>query len=70
MRKFLTAVAVFAYSLYITITLRKGEKMMADIYVGLIVYGRRTIDDIPERFREAVLADLTEMHVDGYGNPV
>lgn len=38
---------------------------MARVYVELILNGQRTIDDVPARLRDAVLAILTEM---GMGN--
>lgn len=43
---------------------------MIDLYVALIVAGRRTIDQVPARFRDAVLADLAALGLDGYGNPL
>lgn len=43
---------------------------MIDLYVALIVAGRRTIDQVPTRFRDAVAADLTALGLDGYGNPI
>ena len=30
---------------------------MVDLYVALIIAGRRTIDQVPAKFREAVIAD-------------
>jgi hypothetical protein len=47
-----------------------GGVKMVDLYVALIVAGRRTIDQVPERYREAVLADLTALGLDGNGNPI
>lgn len=43
---------------------------MIDVYVTLIVYGRRTIDKVPANLKEAVLADLNAMGLDGYGKPL
>lgn len=43
---------------------------MIDLYVALIIAGRRTIDQVPLRFREAVLADLNALGLDGQGNPI
>lgn len=31
---------------------------MVKIYVNLIINGRRTIDDVPENLKEAVIAEL------------
>ena len=43
---------------------------MVDMYVALIIAGRRTIDTTPEKFREAVMADLNALGLDGYGQPL
>lgn len=43
---------------------------MIDMYVALIIAGRRTIDTTPERYRVAVLADLHALGLDGFGNPL
>lgn len=43
---------------------------MVDLYVALIVAGRRTIDLVPTKFKDAVLADLTALGLDGNGKPV
>lgn len=42
---------------------------MVDLYVALIVAGRRTIDLVPAKFKDAVLADLTALGLDGNGKP-
>lgn len=43
---------------------------MVDLYVALIIAGRRTIDQVPEKFKAAVLADLKALGLDGNGNPL
>lgn len=44
---------------------------MERTYMNLVVYGRKTIDEVPERFKEAVLIILKkEKNMDGYGNPL
>lgn len=52
---------------------------MVDMYVRLVDAGRRTCIPehatktcpvVPEKWREAVLADLLAMGMDGDGNPV
>lgn len=47
-----------------------GGEDMVSLYTALIIAGRRTINDVPEKFREAVMADLEALGVDGAGNPV
>lgn len=48
----------------------KGGSVMVDVYVTLIVKKRRTIDQVPEQLKAEVLADLSAMGLDGYGNPL
>lgn len=44
---------------------------MERTYMNLVAYGRKTIDEVPEKFREAVLSLLKkEKNMDGYGNPL
>lgn len=43
---------------------------MVDMYVALIINKRRTIDQVPTQYKEPVLADLTALGLDGFGNPV
>ena len=43
---------------------------MVSIFSGLIVGKRRTIEDVPEHLKEAVLADLAALGLDGNGNPL
>lgn len=49
---------------------RKWRLRMIDLYVALIINGRRTIDNVPARYKDAVLADLNALGLDGYGNPL
>ena len=57
-------------SKYLINSIRKEADKMVDVYVTLIVYGRRTIDKVPPHQKEAVLADLNAMGLDGYGKPL
>lgn len=43
---------------------------MVDLYVALIIAGRRTIDQVPVKFREAVIADLNALGLDENGEPM
>lgn len=43
---------------------------MVAIIVGLIVGGRRTIEDCPGNLKSYVLADLEVLGLDGYGKPI
>lgn len=49
---------------------------MVDMYVALVMNQRRQIPAggplpmVPERYADAVLADLTALGLDGYGNPI
>lgn len=48
--------------------LRGGDNMV-DIYVALIIAGRRTFARVPAKFKEAVKADLASLGLDENGNP-
>lgn len=43
---------------------------MVALYVALIINGRRTFDQVPEKFQDAVRDDLTALGLDENGNPV
>lgn len=43
---------------------------MVDMYVALIIAGRRTLTQVPVTFRHAVEADLLALGLDGNGNPI
>lgn len=43
---------------------------MVDVYVALIIRGRRTIDQVPANLQDAVLAVLNALGLDGYGKPL
>ena len=47
-----------------------GGDFMADLYTALIIKGRKTINDVPEKFKGTVLENLMAVDVDGYGNPL
>lgn len=40
---------------------------MVDLYVALIIAGRRIITQVPIKLRDAVLADLEALGLDGEG---
>ncbi|HYF75458.1 MAG TPA: CD1375 family protein [Candidatus Nitrosocosmicus sp.] len=54
----------------LAISIVKGGVDMVAVYVSLIVYKRRTIDQVPAQLKDAVLADLNAMGLDGYGQPL
>lgn len=62
----LRAIRLFFY----TLNLMKGGENMVAVYVALIIYKRRTIKTVPARFKEAVMADLTALGLDGNGDPI
>ncbi len=43
---------------------------MIDLYVALIIAGRRTINQVPARYRETVRADLLALGLDETGQPL
>ncbi len=55
---------------YILIKFLVGGKNMVDLYVALIINGRRTFDKVPAKFKEAVRADLEALGLDENGYPI
>lgn len=47
-----------------------GGISMVDLYVALIIAGRRTIAQVPDRYKDAVRADLLALGLDENGNPI
>lgn len=43
---------------------------MIALYVALIINSRRTFEQVPTKFKEAVKADLETIGLDENGNPV
>ena len=47
-----------------------GGKNMVDLYVCLIINGRRTFSQVPVKFQQAVKADLLAIGLDENGNVI
>lgn len=45
-----------------------GGIKMIDMYVALIIAGRRTLVQVPAKYQEAVRADLLALGIDENGN--
>lgn len=43
---------------------------MVDMYVALIIAGRRQFAQVPVKYQEAVRADLLALGLDENGNPI
>lgn len=43
---------------------------MVALYVALIINGRRSFDQVPAKFKDAVRVDLEALGLDENGNPV
>ena len=43
---------------------------MVDLYVALIIADRRTFEQVPARYQDAVKADLLALGLDENGNPI
>ena len=50
--------------------LLKGEIQMVDMYVALIIAGRRTLEQVPTTFRSQVETDLNAIGLNGNGQPI
>ena len=55
---------------YILIHFLIGGENMVALYVALIINGRRTFQQVPEKFKAAVHEDLAALGLDDNGNPV
>lgn len=55
---------------YILVKLLVGGENMVALYVALIINGRRTFNQVPAKFKEAVKADLQALGLDENGYPV
>ena len=47
-----------------------GGRDMVDLYVALIIAGRRTFDRVPVKFKQAVKDTLAALGLDENGNPI
>jgi hypothetical protein len=47
-----------------------GGVNMVDLYVALIINGRRTFSQVPVRYQDAVRADLAALGLDENGNQI
>lgn len=50
--------------------MKGGEQTMVDLYVVLIINGRRTIDKVPAKLRQAVIDTLAAAGLDENGDPL
>ncbi len=55
----------------------KGEIQMVDLYIALVIAGRRTcntenneVTQVPTRYRDIVIEELTVLGLDTDGNPL
>lgn len=55
---------------YILAKLFVGGNNMVALYVALIINDRRTFNQVPDKFKAAVKADLEALGLDENGNPV
>lgn len=50
--------------------LLKRRMTMIDMYIALIIAGRRTLDQVPYTFHDLVAKDLKSLGLDEYGKPL
>ena len=60
----------FKNKVQLIIWMLKENLYMVDLYVALIIAGRRTFVSIPDRFKESVKADLYALGLDETGSPL
>jgi hypothetical protein len=56
--------------LRLILLLLRGGVIMVDMYVALIIAGRRTFAQVPAKYQEAVRADLLALGLDENGFPI
>lgn len=49
---------------------KKGYRTMVDLYCALIIAGKRTIETVPKRYREAVREQLAAIGLDENGDAI
>lgn len=49
---------------------KKGRRAMVDLYCALIIAGKRTIETVPKRYREAVREQLEAIGLDENGDTI
>lgn len=60
---------VIIITILIAITRRKGDNMI-DLYVVLIIAGKRTFAKVPDRYKDAVREELLALGLDENGDPI
>ena len=60
---------IIALLIFIILT-QKEEKDMIELYVALIIAGRRPFSRVPDRYKEAVREMLLSLGLDEDGNPI
>lgn len=68
MRRLIDALHTLVTAVRLTLFFLRGGDNMVAVYVALITYQCSTIDAVPAQLKEAVLANLTVLGLDGYGN--
>lgn len=65
------------FLILITLIFRKDDVEMVDMYLALVIAGRRTCNAenkdvtlVPTRYRSLVLAELEALGLDADGNPI
>lgn len=65
------------FLLLITLIFRRDDVKMVDMYLALVIAGRRTCNEenkdvtlVPTRYRNLVLAELDALGLDADGNPI
>lgn len=60
---------VIIITILIAITRRKGDNMI-DLYVVLIIAGKRPFSKVPDRYKDAVREELLALGLDENGDPI
>ena len=63
-------VITFVIIIIILFALRQKGDNMIDLYVALIIAGRRPFSKVPDRYKDAVREELLALGLDENGDPI
>lgn len=77
MENLFKAILCSLFLLLIKLIFRRDDVRMVDMYLALVIAGRRTCNEenktvtlVPTRYRSLVLAELEALGLDADGNPI
>lgn len=65
-----TKVIIIVITILILFAIRQKGENMIDLYVALIIAGKRTFAKVPDRYKDAVREELLALGLDENGDPI